>query len=151
MKKLAFFIMLIITTLCCVFAFPGCDEDVSKLAMNKRYINEADVDKDADEQQSYVFHSNGTGEYTYHFNGGYPNRYHIVIHFKYTYVDSDKRAVVGFYDSLERLEDDDGKFNNNGWTSLVTISKNVLATADSSGYTFWINEDYLKTIPNFGV
>ena len=148
--------MLIVTALCCVFALSACeDKDVSALAMDKRYISEDDVKKEYNQQLSYVFHSNGTGEYTRHydyisiFEDG-SSHLHYKIHFKYTYVDSDKSAVVCFYDSIERLDGDDGTMNPTNWSMLLTVSKNVLATAGSYGYGFWINEDYLKKIPNFG-
>lgn len=145
MRKLAVFAILLVTTLCCAFAFTACGSD-AKLVMNKRYIYYVEVKKDVAEQSSYVFHSNGTGEYTNHTDDNYGSHKHYVIHFKYTYVDKEKSAVVCFYDSLERLEGDDGKYTSTTWSSLVTISKNVLATGSS---TLWINEDYLKTIPNY--
>ena len=145
MKKIAIFLMLVVVTLCCAFAFTACGND-GKLAMDKRYIYEGDAKADSDEQRSYIFHSRGTGEYTYHFDDSYGSHYHYVIHFKYTYVDEDKSAVACFYDSITRLDGDDGSYTSTTWSSLVIISKNVLTTGSS---TFWINEDYLKTIPNY--
>ncbi|MCH5147375.1 MAG: hypothetical protein J1F61_05175 [Clostridiales bacterium] len=142
MKKIAVFLMLVVVTLCCAFAFTACGSD-GKLAMDKRYIFSSEVKKDAAEQSSFVFHSNGTGEYTLHDDYSHA---HYVIHFKYTYADSDKSAVVCFYDSITTLDGDDGSYTSTNWSRLVTISKNVLVTGAS---TFWINEDYLKTIPNY--
>ena len=160
MKKLAIFMMLIIIAICCMFAFSACEEDdnVSVLAIDKRYILANDVKKEVNKQDSYVFHFDGTGEYTLHYdyilwdeaNDEKNTHNHYKIHFKYTYVDGDKSAVVCFYDNIERLEGDNGKANPTDWSALLTVSKNVLATAGSYGYVFWINEDYLKAIPNFG-
>ena len=144
MKKIAVFTMLIVITLCCAFAFTACGKDELTLVMDKRYIFENDAKKDADKQASFIFHSNGTGEYTIH-DDYYDIHEHYVIHFKYTYADSDKSAVVCFYDSITRLDGDDGS-SHTKWSRLVTISKNVLVTSASD---YWINEDYLKTIPNF--
>lgn len=144
MKKIAVFLMLVVVTLCCAFAFTACGND-GKLAMDKRYIYEDDAKADSAEQRSYIFHSKGTGEFTYHYDSGSMHE-HYVIHFKYTYADSDKSAVVCFYDSITRLDGDDGSYTLTNWSRLVTISKNVLVTGAS---TYWINEDYLKTIPNF--
>lgn len=143
MKKLAVFTILIVITLSCAFAFTACGSD-AKLAMEKRYIHEADVGES--NQRSYLFHSNGTGEYTFHYDSATTHS-HYIIHFKYTYVDNDKSAVVCFYDSVEILQ---GNSSNPGktWSNLVTVSKNVLTTV-GSGYVFWINEDYLDEIPNF--
>lgn len=153
MKKLAIFTTLIVTALCCVFAFTACEnDDTTGLVTDKHYIKSSDVRKDADEQVFYVFHSDGTGEYTYHYDyesSLYPEHNHYVISFKYTYVDSDKSAVVCFYDGIERLDGDDGSYTFTSWTELVTVSKNVLTTVGNYGYIFWINEDYLNTIPNY--
>ena len=153
MKKFAIFMMLIITTLCCVFAFSACeDNDVSELVMDKRYIREDDAKKESQQQSSYVFHSDGTGEYTFHYDGynDYDHE-HYKITFKYTYADGDKSAVVCFYDSAEALEGNyDGGYGLGyltKWSRVLLVSKNVLVLG---GTEVWINEDYLKTIPNFG-
>lgn len=153
MKKILAITMLLVVTICCAFAFTACGSD-SKLAMNKLYIREEDVGKEV--QDSYIFHSNGTGEYTYHYDyessvsSEYNYSRHYIIHFKYTYVDKDKSAVVCFYNSIERLEGDDGSYKSaSEWSKLVTVSKNVLATVGSTSYVFWINEDYLDEIPNY--
>lgn len=150
MKKIVAFTMVIIVVLICAFTFAACGEadSVTTLVMNKRYINEVHVSRDVKNQSSYVFHSDGTGEYTYHYDYSSTHE-HYIIHFKYTYVDSENSAVVCFYDSMERLDGDDGKGGSTGWSNLITVSKNVLATVGPSDYVFWINEDYLKTIPNF--
>lgn len=138
--------MIIIATLICSLAFTACNTD-AKLAMDKRYISESDVRKDAEKQVYYIFHSDGTGEYTYHYDGTYTHS-HYILHFKYTYVDGDKSAVACFYDSIESLANDEG-YKPVGWSELVTVSKNVLATVGTSGYVFWINEDYLEELTNF--
>ena len=155
--------MMIIIALVCTFTFVACsnadatdDSDVATLVMNKRYINKNYVSKDTEKQIFYVFHANGTGEYTYHYDHDYVDasfeshtHNHYIIRFNYTYVDDDKSAVVCFYDSIERLDGDDGTYKATTWTQLVTVSKNVLVTVETS-YIFWINEDYLKTLPHFG-
>lgn len=169
MKKLAVFTMMLIVAFCCAFGLTACGEkantvgDDAALVINKRYIREYDANnKEKSEQESeqfyYVFYLNGTGELVRHYdyNSSYGDEYsdhfHYSVHFKYTYVDSDKSAVVCFYDSFERLEGDDGKASvSSDWSRLITVSKNLLATTGSGGYLFWINEDYLKTIPNFNV
>lgn len=158
MKKLAVLVMTVLVALTCSLAFVSCTDDASAaaLVMNKRYIQSSYVN-DTENQRYYVFHANGTGEYTYHYDydseydSSYSEHSHYKIHFKYTYVDQDKSAVVCFYDSMERLDGDNGKANvSTSWSNLLTVSKNVLSTAGTYGYNFWINEDYLKTIPHFG-
>ena len=146
---------MLILTLCCGLALTACgkaEATAGTLAMNKRYIRESDVKEDSSKQISYVFYSNGTGKYTYHYDYESifnPEHSHYVITFQYTYADNDKSAVVCFYDSFEALEGNTTEALTD-WSTLVTVSKNVLATTGSYGYTFWINEDYLKNIPNFG-
>ena len=159
MKKIAIYVMMIIAAIICSFTFVACsDNDVSAssdaatLVMDKHYINADYVNEDTEKQIYYVFHADGTGEFIYHydFSGSYyESHYHYIIHFKYTYVDNDKSAVVCFYDSIERLDGDDKTYNSTSWSSLVTVSKNVLTTV-GSGYTFWISEDYLKNLTHFG-
>lgn len=174
MKKQAILTILIFITLCCLFAFTSCERngevsvaaDQNKesqaqevLVMDKRYISESHVRSSAEKQIYYVFHSDGAGEYIYHYDYDYISDYdkkydehihrHYAIHFKYTYVDRDKSAVVCFYDSIERFEGDDGSYKSTSWSELITVSENVLSTIGSNDYVFWINEDYLKTIPNY--
>ncbi len=149
MKKIATVVIMIIAALICSFSFVACSNTDVSLAMDKRYIYDGAVNKDAEKQIFYVFHRDSTGEYTYHYDGTYEH-YHYIIHFKYTYVDGEKSAVVCLYDSLERLDGDDGSSISTRWSELVSASKNVLATVGSKGYIFWINEDYLKELPNFG-
>ena len=165
MKKVAVFILVAVVTLCSLFAFTACVKigetkgegatAEESLVMNKRYISEEDVRKAENKQRYYLFSPDGTGKYVYHFDyissiSDYYNTHeHYVIYFKYTFADSEKSAVVCFYDRLERIDGDDGSYNDaTSWSTLVNVSKNVLTTIGSS-YYFWINEDYLETIPNF--
>lgn len=120
-------------------------------------------------QSYYVFHANGTGEYICNkVTDDYYNNTLVKIHakytlrFKYTYVDDDKSAVVCFYDGLNNQSiiiengykdetDNIGKpydYDFTDWSKLVTVSKNVLCVT-GTGYTFYINEEFVKQIPNF--
>ena len=151
MKKfLLSFIVLV--SLCCAVALAACGNSQSELVLNKYYILSDDVKADVSEQVTYVFFADGTGEYTYHYDyegsSGYSEHSHYVIKFKYTYTDSDKSAVVCFYDGVETLEVNTSAVST-GWTRLLTVSKNVLMATGSYGYSFYINEDYLSTIPNY--
>lgn len=97
------------------------------------------------------------------------------VQYYYTFADEDKSALVYFYDKL--LNDSSTFTNADGATfpldsdeyrkyckdnylvyeylpevyssGLLTVSKNILCSAGTSGYTFYLNEDYIKTIPNF--
>ena len=138
------------------FAFAGCGAEFvgnTDLQMNKKYIYTKSVNRINDKQSYYVFYSNGTGkyrEYSQTADGDVLNLDYTVT-FKYTFADTDKSAVVCFFDSVEY-----GKANGSyevytTWTRLVTVSGNVLCWAGTYGYSFYINEDYLNsTLTNFG-
>lgn len=95
-----------------------------------------------------------------------------IVQYRYTFVDGDKSTIVYFYNNVidsSTYTDSNGKTvslkdseyykdyyggydfdhlpktDSNG---LIMVSKNVLCIA-GVGYTFYINEDYLNTIPNF--
>ena len=139
-----------------LFALSACGG--SSLQMNKKYIDEEYV-KDAEAQQSYyLFRSDGTGIYKCYYDYDSPydpsNDFTMdyTVTFKYVYVDNQREAVVCFYDSVEYGEVDTGDYNRveSDWSVLLTVSRNVLCSAGTGGYTFYINEDYLDEIPDFG-
>ena len=146
MKKKIFNVMLAVALICCAFSMFGCTNSQPStemsLVMNKRYILENDVRKDAEEQSYYIFYSDGTAKHVFAV-------YREIMYLKYTYVDDDKSAVVCFFDYMENFDGELVTDAFTGYTELITVSKNVLSTVSTYGYTFWINEDYLKEIPNF--
>lgn len=138
------------------FAFAGCGAEFvgnTDLQMNKKYIPTEDVNTSKDKQNYYVFYSNGTGKYrvyTQIADGDvYDNDYTVT--FKYTFADTDKSAVVCFFDSVEYGQAHKSSKVTTTWTRLVTVSGNVLCYTYTYGYLFYINEDYLNsTLTNFG-
>lgn len=166
----------------CVVALAACgdDKNANGLVFGKKYIWEESInDEDGDNLIYFVFNDDGTGYY-YHKEssetGYYGNtkKYDYRITFKYVYADSDKSAVVCFYDSvindsLYALTDRKDNYGNpiedteekldievSDWTALVTISKDVLsATVPDENYLggkragFYANEDYAKTLEHF--
>lgn len=156
--KRRFFAIFLATVACfgALFALSACG-GVSSLQMNKKYIDEEYV-KDAEAQQSYyLFRSNGTGicKFYYDYDSPYdPSGDFTVdytVTFKYVYVDNQREAVVCFYDSVEYGEADTGEYKVvSDWSVLLTVSRNVLCSAGTGGYTFYVNEDYLGEIPDFG-
>lgn len=156
--KRRFFAIFLATVACfgALFALSACG-GVSSLQMNKKYIDEEYV-KDAEAQQSYyLFRSNGTGicKFYYDYDSPYdPSEDFTVdytVTFKYVYVDNQREAVVCFYDSVEYGEADTGEYKVvSDWSVLLTVSRNVLCSAGTGGYTFYVNEDYLGEIPDFG-
>ena len=149
---------------------------ISALQTEKKYLAESTVNSGLTEedilaqpgeyltyQSYYVFHADGTCEYVcnkidyrdYNIHAKY------TLHFKYTFVDEEKSAVACFYDRLDNQSiilkgykdetDNEGipyDYDFTDWSRLVTVSKNVLCVM-GTGYTFYVNEDYVKQIPNF--
>ena len=154
----------------------GRSKNIGALQMEKKYLAEKTVNSNLTEedilaqpgeyltyQSYYVFHADGTGEYVcneidyrdYNIHAKY------TLHFKYTFVDEEKSAVACFYDRLDNQSiilkgykdetDNEGipyDYDLTDWSRLVTVSKNVLCVT-GTGYTFYVNEDYVKQIPNF--
>lgn len=155
-KKLVIFVSLIVCSLALLLALPACDNPSNgtsngdcDLQYDKKYIYLTNVNNDKD--CYYLFLADGTGFYRYYhkyedslFEKTYI--YDYTVNFKYTYADNDKSAVVCLFDSVEYGSTDNTKEVKTNWSILLTVSKNVLCTTSGS---FYINEDYLKEIPNF--
>ena len=151
--------MLTVLLLGCVFGLAGCkDEQASPagedmgLVMGKRYIYEYMLSANSTEERAFIFSADGTGKYVYKYESENEiNNSHYEIYFKYTYTDDFKSEVICFFDGYKRL---DGKTNapcQTSWSIMIAVSKNVLMSVGSSGYSYYINEDYVATIPNFRV
>lgn len=152
-KKLVGFILLIVTVCCAVFSLSACgvnSGNVAGLEMDKKYIYYDSVNEDKNEYESYyIFYANGTGKRRC-FKIVTSSVDDYTINFKYTFVDKDKSAVVCFYDSVDYGDKHNTSYKpSSDWSVLLTVSKNVLCSAGIYGYSFYINENYLKTIPNF--
>lgn len=143
-----FLIFMLIIPIC--FSISACnEEDYGELQMDVKYIltdHAAYVEK---AQGYYLFKSNGTGEYKYYSNY-ISDSYTIVsykIHFKYTYIGSDKEAVACYYDSLEICDDNNKTISEKSdWNVILTVSKNVLMNTKGDTYT---NKNFLDTLPNY--
>lgn len=80
------------------------------------------------------------------------------VYYKYTFVDDDRSAVFITFDRFEdNTTDEKGtsisckeviSYFYYPKERLITVSKNVLCYVNS-GYSFYINEDYVKQIPNY--
>ncbi|MDE7439382.1 MAG: hypothetical protein K2N23_02625 [Clostridia bacterium] len=155
MKKRIVLVLLTAVIACfALFGLSACDSNVGQLQMDKKYFDSDYLDFTNGSEEYYIFHSDGTGEYRYYSPYySYDNSLHsssvdYTINFKYTYADEDKSAVVCFYDSVEYGSENGSAIVSTGWSGLLTVSKNVLCWG-SSIIGFYINEDYLETIPNF--
>ena len=122
------------------------------LQMGKKYIRSSDTNKKIYEQEYVLFRANGTGElrhfYVSESSPQYNNDY--IIQFKYIYADGDKSTVVCFFDSVTYgSKHSETEKVSSDWSKLLSVSKNVITNVGSN-YIFFINEDYLNDLPNFG-
>lgn len=160
MKKLVYSIFtIIILMMFAIIPLTGCSNGAGNgnLQMNTKYIHEADVNKKGNEQRYVLFRANGTGEQKVFFISDVAETYNedYTIQFKYTYVNSDKSAVACLFDSVEYGDKhSDNQKVSTDWTAFYKVSKNILINDGSNrgvSYTiFLINENYLKSLPNFG-
>lgn len=116
------------------------------LELNKKYIHESYVqDKDGN-YSYYIFTSADEGEHHYYYAGIDSNSriYSYTIHFRYKIVGEMAHC---FFDSVEYGVDDTEKSVSSDWTSSLGADVDFLMQTNG---TYYINEDYLKEIPNFG-
>ena len=145
----AAFCIIAAVMLFCVFA--GCSRTASggemgTLELNKKYIHESYVqDKDGN-YSYYIFTSADEGEHHYYYAGIDSNSriYSYTIHFRYKIVGEMAHC---FFDSVEYGVDDTEKTVSSDWTSSLGADVDFLMQTNG---TYYINEDYLKEIPNFG-
>ena len=165
-KKILSFVIVLMLIALSLVTLIACKDNSTEVVYGKKYILSDDVNEDADKQCYYVIKDDGTMIYRYYkiYNEKTDETQIIdyILQYLYTFVDSDKSSIVCFYDSLIDSSvyiDKDGKtfplkvyyvysLPDKDDSGLIMVSKNVLCIA-GTGYTFYINEDYVKTIPNF--
>ncbi len=165
-KKILSFVIVLMLIALSLVTLIACKDNSTEVVYGKKYILSDDVNEDADKQCYYVIKDDGTMIYRYYkiYNEKTDETQIIdyILQYRYTFVDSDKSSIVCFYDSLIDSSvyiDKDGKtfplkdyyvysLPDKDDSALIMVSKNVLCIA-GTGYTFYINEDYVKTIPNF--
>ena len=153
-KRLCLILTLVIITVLAVIPFTACTDDGEyALKTDKKYIRESDINQETSGQNYVLFRTNGTGEYKYLYISSVSSDYNedYKINFKYVYADSDKSTVICLFDSIQF-----GKNHPNNitgyydWSKMFTVSKDVVCSVGGTGYTMYINEDFIKEIPNFG-
>lgn len=151
-KKFLGSVFCIIAAVMLFCAFAGCSKTASggemgTLELNKKYIRESDVRLDEAVQRYFIFTTADTGRYHYYYNyyeyTGEIHSYTITFHYK----------IVGemancFFDSVEYDAVDTEKDASTGWSYTLGVDVDFLLQTNG---TYYINEDFLKEIPNFGV
>ena len=171
-KKIIAIALLVAIVVCALLAFTACADitnDSYALQTEKKYIYEGCVNQDTSQSlRYYVFHKDGTAEYYRKSTEKHTTwdaatndyvsvvyNYDYTIYYKYFFVDKDKSTIFYTYDHYEN-NSTDGKGNklelsqSNAGNGMLMVSKNVVIATGSS-YSYYINEDYIKQIPNFNL
>lgn len=178
MKKLSAVIITAVLLIGALLAVASCGKNGEYgLVYEKKYVYEDCVNQRTEEgskaeEQYYLFHNDGTLKYhvesTETKQTGWDEatdtvitaKYYVKydVYYKYTFVDDDRSAVFITFDRFEdNTTDEKGtpvsckeviSYFYCPQERLITVSKNVLCYVNS-GYSFYINEDYVKQIPNY--
>ena len=163
-KKLFAIIFVLILTVSGVTALAACDnaggKAISALQTEKKYLAESTVNSGLTEEDIlaqpgeyltyhsyYVFHADGTGEYVCNKIDYRDYNIHAKYTLHYDRLDNQSIILKGYKDETDN-EGIPYDYDFTDWSRLVTVSKNVLCVM-GTGYTFYVNEDYVKQIPNF--
>lgn len=148
MKKRIFALLLCIVSLVTLFAFTGCDKSVKSdngatLELDVKYILESDTQIDEDFQTYFVFTSKNKGYYIRYYSFD-TSVTHYKVNFIYIF---EADTIMCFYDSAEYFNDHNENTVNSTWNFTLLPTKNCLM---SVGNTYYINENFLDEIPNYG-
>lgn len=180
-KKVLAILFAIVLVATSLIALTACKEEKTDdyaLVYGKKYIYSSDVRVKVTEQRYFIYYRNNTCKYHYYSTATTAENevltFEFTVDYRFTFVDGDNSSIVYFYDSVT---DDSTYADANGnvgsladseyWKThselysdylpktddcgLITVSNNVLCTAGAFGYAFFVNEDYVNSIPNFGV
>lgn len=125
-----------------------------QLTYGKKYILDDDVKIAAGEQTWCIFNADGTGKYHIYYK--YESSYYgteisdYTINFKYSYTNTLKTKIACFYDSITYGATDNQKSDRRSWSTVFEMGENMILDLGQYGYSIYVNEDYIKQIPNFG-
>lgn len=152
-KKILAVILSIFAAVLLVGAFAGCSEDAqssggasttASVTLNKKYIEGGSVSVPESEQTYFIFSSADSGKYHYYYYGGGTYYWSYTINFHYK-VNSD--VIFMFYDSVEYDAVDTRKGVESSWAEFLIVDADFMVSAQKE---FYVCEDYLDEIPNFG-
>ncbi len=121
--------------------------EVGGLVFNKKYVYGAFGEN---RENYFLFRSDGTGDYVRNRDYDYAAAEHYTMHFKWFYADKEASAVVCFYDGVEYGQGHKGVEVSDDTKYLVTVSEYVLCSNDRSPYAYYINEDHVGELTNYG-
>lgn len=155
-KTLLILVAFLITAIS-LATFVGCTDKnrvENKLTYDRKYIYDDHIDKSEGEQIYFIFSSDGIGKYhCYQERPNYEDRPNDVYSYtiSFIYINNTENGVVYcFYDSVEFDAVDNAKyvFGGSTWTATYTYNNDLLASI--GGETYFICEDFIDKIPNFG-
>ncbi len=120
----------------------------SGLVFDKKYVRSGSAEG---RENYFIFRADGTGDFVRNYDSDSPNDQHYTMHFKWFYADSEESAVACFYDGVKYREDHQNGTVYDDTTYLVTVSEHVLCANNGSSTSYYINEDDLDKLPNFGM
>lgn len=154
MKKLRYLIAsVLLVCLSAILLLCACDVGSSSageggsLVFAKKYVRGAFGE---DRENYFIFRSDGTGDYVCNRDYDYPGDEHYTMHFKWFYADKDESAVVCFYDGAEYGAGHEAKSLSDYTKYLVTVSEHVLCSNNGSSTSYFINEDHVDELTNYG-
>ncbi len=117
------------------------------LVFNKKYVRSAFGEG---RDNYFIFRSDGTGDYVCNRDYDYAANEHYTLHFKWFYADKDESAVVCFYDSVKYGEGHKGVEISDDTKYFVTVSEHVLCSNNGVSNSYFINEDVVGELKNYG-
>ena len=123
-------------------------ETESVITYDKKYIQTLDFDKDESQQNYYVFYKDGSCIH-HHYErpyGDYISTY--LCTFKYSLV-KDQGTLFYFYHSVEFLDAHNypNEYVGPNTSGYLMVSQDVIMDENGS---FYVCEDFIDNIPNFG-
>lgn len=128
--------------LLCACGQNGASAAAGGLVMDKKYVRDA---TEEGKQNYFLFHADGTGEYSRFYVPSTPYVEHYVVQFKYFYADAEQSAVVCFFDGWKKFDDHKAADVRDDTVYLLTVSAHVLTGQNS----YFVNEDDVAKLPNY--
>lgn len=146
MKKLRYIVMsMFLVCFAAVLLLCACGKggtSAGDLVMDKMYFSNA---SENGRQNYFIFHSDGTGEYSRYYIPTPPYIQHYVVRFKYFYADKDGNSVACFFDGVEYSGDHKGADVYDDTVYLLTVTEHIIISSMGN----FINEDDLDKLPKY--
>ncbi len=99
------------------------------------------------ENEYYTFNDDGTATYTHIMKDGDTITYHQVLNFKWTYAGESEYILIHNGTQMLKGTQDEA----NGFGRVMHVSSNVIYWSSSGENSYFINEDYVGQIEQYGM